>query len=71
MNTVKHEQEKLDCRWKTTPEQRREIIERRLNGESQASIARSIGDGLHQSSISRIFAQYLKSKIEEEQENGK
>ena len=64
MNILTSELERLNRRNKITPEQRSEIIKRRLDGESQSSIAESMD--IHQSSVQRIVARHLRAKAEEE-----
>lgn len=67
MSKIKEQQQKLDCRYKLSENQRMEIISRRINGESQAQL--SILFGVHQSTISRIVKEYLQNKPEEETNN--
>ena len=62
MKDIRAEQQKLDCRFRVDPAMRQEIIRRRLGGESQASISSDFE--IHQSSVSRIMTDYLKSKEE-------
>ena len=62
MEDIRAEQKTLDCRYRVSSMMRQEIIRRRLGFESQASIAADLG--IHQSTISRVMTEYLKSKAE-------
>ena len=62
MHSLPKKQERLNCKYRTTESQRQAIIERRLNGESQAAIARDYD--IHQSTVSRIVAEHLKANEE-------
>ena len=62
MDRITKQQEECDCRYRTNSEMREAIITKRLDGQSQASIAQEFS--LHQSTISRIMAGYFKSQEE-------
>ena len=66
MRSIKAIQQALDCRWKLNADQRREIIDRRINAhESQASLANAFG--VHQSTISRLVSDHLRQQAEEKE----
>ena len=54
---------KFDKRYHLSNEDRKDIIECKLAGISQAELAEVYG--VHQSTISRVIAEYLKSNMEE------
>lgn len=60
-------QRDLDRRWKLKEADYRAIIERRLAGATQKEISDEYG--IHQSSVSRLVAEYLKSQNGEDKES--
>lgn len=56
----------LDRRWKLDSSARQAIVERRLAGATQREIAEDYG--IHQSTVSRVVSDWLKSKRTEAQE---